>query len=71
MAEADLRAWQSDRSGRVVLDSCAAHAVSEITRQVLGIDVHDLYAARTAESVKRAEAQLLENLITALRVECD
>ncbi|MFD0410307.1 NAD(P)-dependent oxidoreductase [Kitasatospora sp. NPDC127116] len=67
MAETDLRTWQAGRSGPVVLDSCAAHAVGESTRRLPGIDVHDLYAARTTASVQRAEAQLLDNLVAALR----
>ncbi|MGW0673373.1 NAD(P)-dependent oxidoreductase [Streptomyces sp. NPDC002746] len=67
MAESDLHTWQSGRAGRVALDSCAAHAASDPVRRVPGIDVHDLYAARTTESVKRAETQLVENLMAALR----
>ncbi|MEU2673266.1 NAD(P)-dependent oxidoreductase [Streptomyces sp. NPDC007164] len=66
MAESDLHTWQSGRAGRVALDSCAAHAAGDAVRKVPGIDVHDLYAARTTESMKRAETQLVENLMAAL-----
>ncbi|MEU4876742.1 NAD(P)-dependent oxidoreductase [Streptomyces sp. NPDC021608] len=67
MAESDLRTWQSGRAGRVSLDSCAAHDAGDPVQRVPGIDVHDLYAARTTESVKRAETQLVQNLMAALR----
>ncbi|GES30277.1 NAD(P)-dependent oxidoreductase [Streptomyces angustmyceticus] len=67
MAESDLHSWQSGRTGRVVLDLCAAHAAGDAVRRLPGIDVHDLYAARTTESVTRAETRLVENLTAALR----
>ncbi|WP_329586137.1 hypothetical protein OG500_34800 [Kitasatospora sp. NBC_01250] len=66
MAEPALRQWQSQRAGRIVLDLCAAHAAAEETLRLPGVEVHDLYAARTTESIKRAEAQLVENLTAAL-----
>lgn len=66
MAETALCAWQSAREGRTVMDLCAAHAVSDDTIRLPGVEVHDFYAARTKESVKRAEAQLVENLAAAL-----
>ncbi|OLZ43646.1 NAD(P)-dependent oxidoreductase [Amycolatopsis keratiniphila] len=66
MAEADLIEWQRGRTGKVVLDLCAGHGLSAAAKQVPGVELHELYAARTAESVRRAEAGLLANLVACL-----
>ncbi|WP_410657346.1 NAD(P)-dependent oxidoreductase [Amycolatopsis sp. lyj-112] len=66
MAEADLIEWQRNRTGKVVLDLCAGHGLSHEAKQVPGLELHELYAARTTESVRRAEAKLLANLTAGL-----
>lgn len=66
MAESDFAAWQSTREGRTVMDLCAAHATADATLRIPGVELRNLYAARTVESVKRAERQLIENLLAAL-----
>ncbi|GAA4975831.1 NAD(P)-dependent oxidoreductase [Actinoplanes utahensis] len=66
MDAAALRSWQSARGGRVVLDLCAADGLPGDLRDLPGLEIHDLYAARTADSVRRAEAQVLANLAAAL-----
>jgi phosphoglycerate dehydrogenase-like enzyme len=66
MAEEDLVQWQKSRTGKLVLDLCAGHGLSDAARQLPGLELHDLYAARTCESVQRAEAMLLANLAAAL-----
>ncbi|HEX7304845.1 NAD(P)-dependent oxidoreductase [Lentzea sp.] len=66
VAETDLVAWQRARTGKVVLDLCAGHGLSDVARQLPGLELHELYAARTTESVRRAEAGLLANLTAAL-----
>lgn len=48
------------------MDMCAAHAVAHATTRLPGVEVRDLYAARTIESIRRAEAQLIENLASVL-----
>ncbi|MFI6340979.1 NAD(P)-dependent oxidoreductase [Streptomyces sp. NPDC050535] len=67
LAESSLQAWQSGRTGRLVMDLCAAHALSASTPHIPGVEVVQRYAARTTESVKRAEGQLLEGLAAYLR----
>lgn len=57
----DFADWQRARPGPVVLDRCAAHeapSVGELPR----VRVVDLFAARTVESVARAEEALLADL---------
>ncbi|MFD9701594.1 NAD(P)-dependent oxidoreductase [Lentzea sp. NPDC059081] len=66
MAETALVEWQRARTGKVVLDLCAGHGLSATARQLPGLELHELYAARTTESVRRAEAGLLANLVSAL-----
>ena len=58
----DFRSWQRSRTGPVVLDLCAADGLPGDLAALPGVRVHDLYAARTAESVRRAEHQMLANL---------
>ncbi|MFE9633664.1 hypothetical protein [Streptomyces sp. NPDC006463] len=66
MPESDFRTWQSAREGRTVMDLCAAHAVDDAVVSLRGVHVQELYAARTSESVHRAETRLIDNLATAL-----
>ncbi len=66
MAEAELIAWQRARTGKVVLDLCAGHGLSEAAKRVPGLELHEFHAARTTESVRRAEAGLLANLDACL-----
>ncbi|MGW1811172.1 NAD(P)-dependent oxidoreductase [Streptomyces sp. NPDC002078] len=66
MAESDFAAWQSTRDGRTVMDLCTAHALTNPTPHDQGVELRNLYAARTVESVKRAEGQLIDNLMAAL-----
>lgn len=65
MDPSDLRTWQAARTGTVVLDRCAADGLPDAAGAP-GLEIHDLYAARTAESVQRAESQVLANLVAAL-----
>ena len=53
-----LRDWVGHRR-RAVLDSVAAHADAEALVDAPGICIRRCYAARTEESVARAEAQML------------
>lgn len=62
MTEPDFTAWQSARDGRTVMDLCAAHALTDPERCGKGVEARNLYAARTVESVRRAERQLIESL---------
>lgn len=66
MAEADLTAWQTGRPGRVVMDLCAAAGASPDVIGLPGVEVRELFAARTVESVERAENQVIGNLLAAL-----
>ncbi|SCF02256.1 glycerate dehydrogenase [Micromonospora viridifaciens] len=65
-ADGDFQTWQMSRTGPVVLDLCAADALPDAIAGLPGVHIHDLYAARTAESVRRAETQLLANLVANL-----
>lgn len=67
MSEPAFRSWQLSRTGTTVLDQCAAHALDAESTRLPGVEVHDLYAARTVESVGRAENQMLDNLLAAAR----
>jgi phosphoglycerate dehydrogenase-like enzyme len=58
---ADFAVWQRARLGPVVLDRCAAHETPYV-RGLPGVQVVDLFAARTVESVARAEQALLAEL---------
>ncbi|MEY9877081.1 glycerate dehydrogenase [Streptacidiphilus sp. MAP12-33] len=66
MSEADLTAWQSGRPGGVVMDLCTASGSARDVLDLPGIQVRDLYAARTVESVRRAEDQVVDNILAAL-----
>ncbi|MFI6505377.1 NAD(P)-dependent oxidoreductase [Nonomuraea typhae] len=59
---ADFRSWQQSRTGPVVLDLCAADGLPDDLAALPGVRIHDLYAARTAESVRRAEHRIVANL---------
>jgi lactate dehydrogenase-like 2-hydroxyacid dehydrogenase len=67
MSQPAFRSWQLGRTGTTVLDQCAAHDLDEELTRLPGVEVHDLYAARTVESVGRAETQMLDNLLAAAR----
>lgn len=58
----DFVAWQSNRPGPVVLDRCAIQDAPAAVLAVPGVTVVDEFAARTAESVGRAERALLAGL---------
>lgn len=61
-----LVAWQRSRGGRIVLDRCAITDASESMLDIPGIWIADFYAARTEESVERAELALLNGLQSAI-----
>lgn len=66
MTEADLTAWHSGRPGRIVMDLCAATGAGQSAVGLPGIEVREIYAARTVESVRRAENQVIDNILAAL-----
>jgi hypothetical protein len=55
-------AWQRERPGPVVFDRCALHQAPASIRQLPGVTAADQFAARTSESITRAEQTLLANL---------
>jgi len=58
----NLVGWQWNRTGRVVLDQCAAQGVPMSVLETPGVEVVDYFAARTEQSMQRAERSLLDNL---------
>lgn len=61
-AAGDFATWQRSHQGRVVLDLCATQGAPEEVLDLPGVEVAGLFAARTAESVTRAERALLADL---------
>lgn len=57
----EFTAWKRQSRTSVICDLCAAQQDAELLRHS-GVCVRDLYAARTAESIERAEAMLLGNM---------
>jgi glycerate dehydrogenase len=64
-ATSDFTAWQRNRPGRVVLDLCATQGAPASVFDLPGVEVAGYFAARTAESIARAERALLANLRAA------
>ncbi|MFG2884434.1 2-hydroxyacid dehydrogenase [Streptomyces sp. NPDC048297] len=63
----DFDSWQRARAGRVVLDQCAVQGVSSPLAEIPGVDVAGVFAARTEESIERAERAVLDGLRRAAR----
>lgn len=61
----DFVNWQRNRGGRVVLDQCAVQGVPQSVCETAGVEVAGYYAARTEESILRAEQAMLDNLRAA------
>lgn len=57
----EFTSWKRQSRASVVCDLCAAQQDKAILEDA-GVLVRDLFAARTVESIERAEAMLLENM---------
>ena len=56
-----FREWQTARNGTSVFDLCAAKGAIGYLQTLHGVKVIEAFAARTPQSVQRAEHQLLQN----------
>jgi hypothetical protein len=61
LPEEDVMSWAAGSGRRVVVDLCAAQGSAGKLREA-GVVVREAHAARSQESVRRAEAQLLNQL---------
>ena len=64
----DFSAFTRREHYRTVFDLCAAHQYVEDLTRLPNVEVVKFFSARTEESVRRAEQQLLENIYCYLRI---